>query len=80
MNIESEFDKKEFKNRSKNLTFKQITNSNLSRIRLCNLIIPYCIVADWYDLNIFFSEIGMITSQQDFKLATDVIYNHLLYN
>ena len=80
MKTKSEYDKKEFKNKSKNLTYRQITNSNLSKIKLCDLIIPYCIVSDWYDLNIFFSEIGMIASQDDFKKSTDIIYNQLLYN
>lgn len=80
MNVKSEYNRNEFKNKSKNLTFKQITNSNLSKIRLCELIIPYCIVSDWYNLNIFFSEMGMIASQDDFKKSTDIIYNQLLNN
>ena len=80
MNFKSEYDKKEFNNKSNNLTFKQISRANLSKIKLCELVIAYCIVSDWYNLNIFFSEMGMIASQDDFKKATDIIYNSLLYN
>ena len=80
MKNEIEFNRKESRNKSNNLTYIQITNSNLSKIKLCELVIPYCLVADWCNLNIFFSDIGMVCSVNDFKKATDVIYNSLLYN
>jgi hypothetical protein len=80
MNMKSEYDKKEFKNKSNNLTYKQIVSANFSKIKLCDLIVPYFIISDWYDLEIYFSETGIIASQKDFKRATDLIYNCLLYN
>jgi len=80
MKIKSEYNKREFKNKSKNLTYKQIVNSNFSKIKLDDLIISYCIVSNWYDLNIFFSKNVIIATQNDFKKATDIIYSSLLYS
>lgn len=76
----SEFNRKELKNKSNNLSFHQISRSNFSKIKLKELIIPYAMVSDWFGLNIFFSDLGIIGTTDDFKKATDVIFDSLLYN
>lgn len=76
----TEFNRKEGFNKGNKLTFNQIVRANFSKIQLCDLIIPYCLVSDWYKLDIYFTEQGIISTIDDFKKANDVILNSLLYN